>query len=165
MNENGYSCSIISLSVFCIESFIARIRYIDKDNLSQKKDALHYVRNKFSKDNIFCSKISELFVLRDLIAHNHLWEVTYEFDENYNEINIKKTKFEGWGNKMFSNNTDLTTEKTKILGLDIIPTRIGKDDANKVLGVLKEFLGKINSENSVYCSKNLIEELEDILYK
>lgn len=162
INENGYSCSIISLSVFCIESFITRIRYIDNDNLDGMKRPLEYFKNSIDSGNLY-RKLLELFILRDLIAHNHLWEINYDFDENFNEKNIKKTNFKGWGNNTFKKNTDLRTEKTKFLSLEIIPTKIGKEDAKKVLVVLKEFLDKISSQDRRYCGPQLYRELNDIL--
>ena len=48
MNENGYSCSIISLCIFCMESFITRMRYIDRDNLSARGiTSFTYFKNKY----------------------------------------------------------------------------------------------------------------------
>ena len=163
MNENGYSCSIISLCVFCIESFITRMRYVDNADLSERKDALKYFRSKFLDEGIFNEKITELFVLRNLIAHNHLWGINYDFDNNYNEININRNIFDGWGNNDFNNNIVLEDCKTKRLKLEIIPTKIGKEDVKKVLKTLKEFLDFISSKDNRYCSEVLYSELKEIV--
>lgn len=163
MNENGYSCSIISLCVFCIESFITRMRYIDDANLSERKDALKYFRSKFPSEGIFNEDLTELFVLRNLIAHNHLWKINYDFDANYNEINISRNTYEGWGNNDFNNNIILDDCQTKRLKLEIIPTKIGKEDVKKVLITLKEFLDFIVSKDNRYCSEALYSELKNVV--
>lgn len=163
MNENGYSCSIISLGIFCMESFITRMRYIDGDNLSVREiTSFTYFKNKYSSEQDFIKKITEIFVLRDLIAHNHLWEINYGIDDKFREININKNNM-SWNDSKFNRSVDLVKEKTNLLGLEIIPTKIGKEDVKKVLIALKEFLDFISSKDNRYCSNALYSELKEVV--
>jgi len=138
MNENGYSCSIISLCIFCMESFITRMRYIDSDNLSARGIAsFTYFKDKYSSEEEFIKKVTEVFVLRDLIAHNHLWEINYGLDDKYREININKSNM-SWNDSKFNRSVDLIKEKTNLLDF-------------------------IASKNNRYCSEALYSELKDVV--
>src|SRR4030066_1748971 len=69
--ENGYSASIIVLTVLLIESAISRTQYI-MGNKTPKKP-IDFVRETYPTSG-FPDKLEELFVTRDAIVHNHLWE-------------------------------------------------------------------------------------------
>ncbi|GAI62151.1 unnamed protein product, partial [marine sediment metagenome] len=40
--------------------------------------------------------LNEIYILRDLIVHNHIWKITYEFDDDYNETKIYQKLLEGY---------------------------------------------------------------------
>jgi len=69
--ENGYSCSIIVMCGLMIESAIARVKF-DQD-IEDPKSALQYVKVYFPEYERF-DELEELFVIRDAIVHNHIWE-------------------------------------------------------------------------------------------
>lgn len=76
--ENGYSAATILLLVTMIESMLQRDRYF----LQQSKPGLKVSGNssKYLKETLRYrrhSHVSELFDLRNALAHNHMWEVEY----------------------------------------------------------------------------------------
>ncbi len=126
---NGYATSICLLSVVCLESYVMRARYIhgssgdDLNRLSVTK----YLK-KIYDDYPYFDETNEVFVVRDLIAHNHLLKISYNEDMKKNEtVRISS------GDKKFSANVCVDTEKTKILGLNTSPILIGYNDAILIL--------------------------------
>lgn len=79
--ENGYSVGIISLAVFLLESAIGRAQHLD--GIQPPMRALDYVTDSLGQEGLGAD-LEELFVLRDVIAHNHLWdaEITYGKEGN-----------------------------------------------------------------------------------
>lgn len=76
--ENGYSVSLVVLNVLTLESLIRRTQY-----LVGKKDIRHpvdFIREEFPDCNIIWS-IEELFVIRDVIVHNHVWDAQIVWDD------------------------------------------------------------------------------------
>jgi len=146
MSENGYSVSIIALCILCVESAINRIKYLENDT---ERNNLTYFETKF-KNQQLSEKLGELYVIRDLIVHNHIWEISYDYDEDYNEENIFPRLLEGYGDSKFREHVDITTMRTKTLKLNINPIKIGKGDVITVLRVLKEVFEFIESQNKNY---------------
>jgi hypothetical protein len=68
--ENGYSAAIVVLSALILESAANRIRYLRKD--TGGKPAPDYLRGLLGDD--LGARIDEVFVARDVVAHNHMWE-------------------------------------------------------------------------------------------
>lgn len=129
-HENGYSVSIIVLSAVMLESFLSRTRYIkQKENTSENlRSVLKFIEENLSLPEKMISVLYELFVLRDIIVHNHIWEgeiaqIPLRFK---NEPTLDRELF---GDKKFSEYVNLMKRKTKSLGLNIFPTKICKEDA------------------------------------
>src|SRR6266436_4041057 len=68
--ENGYAASIVVLTVLVIESVCNRVRYVSGNTTCL--GAVHTLRGLNAGE--LADDVEELFVLRDVIAHNHLWE-------------------------------------------------------------------------------------------
>ena len=136
INENGYSVSIIALTAFCIESYINNLKYFAGSNIS---NTLRFFSTKFPNERDLIEMLNELFTVRNVIAHNHIWKIKYRLNSLYIETDITKELLNGYGNNNFRNVVDLANKVTRKLRMRIIPTRIGKDDAKKALIVLNEF--------------------------
>lgn len=150
-NENGYSVSIVSLIVFCIESLINNLRYHQSSNATHNLDFLLATYPKYKK---LFNKINELITVRNAIAHNHIWVIEYETDENHNELNIEKTRLDGYGQGAFHHVVNFEKKETKILKMRIIPTRIGKLEAKQSLLILGEFSDFLDSVGFRYISNS-----------
>ncbi len=150
--ENGYSVSIISLSILTVESALNRIRYLEKSRESNLK----FFQIKFNNSSLY-DKLVEIYVIRDLIVHNHIWKIRYTFDQNYNETKIYQKLLEGYGNKRgrqgdwkYNTYVNKRTKKTKNLKLNVNPIKLGITDVKIVLNVLKELFEFFDSENPSY---------------
>jgi hypothetical protein len=156
--ENGYSASIIGLSVFCLESYLNRTRQIMIDlnryNCPNKGEVvLKYFENAFDSKEL-TGKLKELFILRDIIAHNHIWDVKIF-------TNTKGLRFADepqhlgeplYGDKKFREIYKQSKNRlTPILKLNLFPTKIGKSDAITVLKCMYDILLSIEKVDKRYC--------------
>lgn len=146
--ENGYSLAIITLTVLMVESTVSRTQYMMKIAPPQK--ALEFIEQEFPTD--LFQKVEELFVLRDIIAHNHVWEANIYWDENGNLKLVDAQLVKGYGDRKFAKVVDNPTRKTKILGLNVFPNRICRSDAITVLKTAFEFLSAVEGKSRNYIS-------------
>jgi len=152
LRENGYSTSIIVLSILLIESLLNRVRYFEKD----KRDNLKFFDAKF-KNQQLSEKLYEIYVLRDLIVHNHIWRISYieKFEKGgYDETKIYQKLLEGYGDKRrekkYISHVDKRRKYTKKLKLNVIPTKVNRGDLIKVFGVMRELFDFLEQQNKDY---------------
>ena len=132
--ENGYSVSICLLLAVFLESFIRRATHLSGDSLhpSEKRFTLTFLAKRYPGCDLLPA-ITEIFVLRDVIAHNHLWKIEYSTDlQSWGTI-LSTELDSSSGDSKSKNSIDLQTGTTKVLGLKIIPTKIDRSEVTKVL--------------------------------
>jgi hypothetical protein len=146
--ENGYSASIIILTALLVESAISRTQYIRGDNAPQKP--VKFVRVVYP-DSGFAETIEELFVVRDVIAHSHLWEAQFQWDE-ISGIKLVSTPLlrDGYGDEKFRRVIDVSSRTTRKLGVNVFPTRISRTDAVIILKTAVDFLLFLENEDRRY---------------
>lgn len=142
--ENGFSSAIIVLTVIMLESAINRIQY--DPNKTKLKPPLKFIQNQYP-NLAFNNELEELFVIRDIIAHNHFWEAQIYWDEDY-KMKLGKADLKFGGDKKFMRVLDQITRKTKILGLNVFPNRICRSDVKGVLCVAIEFLKYLDNNDA-----------------
>ena len=150
--ENGYSLAIVTLTVLMVESAVSRTQYMMKVSPPQK--ALAFIKQEFQSD--LYEKVEEIFVLRDLIAHNHVWEANVYWDENGKLRLVDAQRVKGYGDKKFEKVVDSNNRKTKILGLNVFPNRISRTDALTVLKTAYEFLSETEQKDHNYFSVSAV---------
>lgn len=150
--ENGYSLAIVTLTVLMVESAVSRTQYMMKITPPQK--ALEFVKQEFP--NELFQKVEELFVLRDVIAHNHVWEANVYWDEDGKLKMVDAHIVKGYGDKKFGKVIDNSTRKTKILDLNVFPNRICRSDAITVLKTAFEFLSAVERKDQNYFSMSAL---------
>lgn len=147
--ERGYAASICLLAVVCFESFMRRVRYLNKKNLRQRqrdeKSMLGLFRKLFP-DHRLTSMLTEIFVLRDTIAHGQLWEVSYDLDENLDQHITQANRDSIDGDTKFDAAVDPATRQTRKLGLNVLPSRVNRTDVAKVLDIIFEALRFLQKE-------------------
>lgn len=151
--ENGYSVAIIGLSIFMVESYINRARFIidSKIPIPGKHNALTFFKKQFDQNELY-EKLRELFVVRDTIVHNHPWEAMISSSADGLKFEVQpQHPSDKYGDKKFLNAIDLPSRKTKILKINLFPTRISYDDVKEVLKTSYEILTFIESTNKEYC--------------
>jgi len=94
--------------------------------------------------------LEELFVVRDAIAHNHVWEAQYVWDDQAGMRLISAALEEGYGDTKFKRVSDMARRKTHRLSINLFPTRICYEDAKIVLKTATEFLLFLENEDRRY---------------
>ena len=109
---------------------------------------LEFVKQHF-EDKLF-QRVEEIFVLRDTIAHNHVWEARFFWDEHGKMKLVDAQLVEGYGDKKYGNTVEYTKRKTKILDLNVFPNRICRSDAVTVLKTAFDFLTAMEKQDNNY---------------
>ena len=125
---HGYAASIIVLTVIWLESAIAISKLIAKSDV---KSVRVYFAKQFPNSPLQ-DTLTELFAIRDVIAHSHIWKGKVFF------MGMKWTKKQpellpSYGDKSYFAVVDKKTRTTKTLGLQVIPTKLSLIDVRRVL--------------------------------
>jgi hypothetical protein len=92
-------------------------------------------------DQDFAARLEELFVVRDMVAHNHLWQAQFAWDENPGLKLLSAEQLEGYGDDKSRRVLNPTNRRTRLLGINLFPTRICCSDTAIVLkNALDSFL-------------------------
>lgn len=149
IHENTYSTSAIALVVLGIEAYRNRIYYLEKKKVN--KSVSSDIPTIFSnKDNNFPKQdfeaiLTEVFVIRDVIVHNHIYELEVVSDDNWDMVSHRQKLLEGYGDdKKYQKYVNNRTRKTINLGLNVQPGKIGFEDLFKVLVIFDLFVGISN---------------------
>jgi hypothetical protein len=138
--ENGYSSSIIMLSVILLESVIALSRYHQKSINKKDRSAVTYFVNNFQNSNLV-GECEELFVIRDVIAHSHIWEAKYDSDTmDLYEARLMPVFF---GDNKYDKVINQSNRLSEKLRLNMFPTRINFSDATIVLRTVGQIIDYI----------------------
>lgn len=141
--ENGYSIALGILSVLLAESFIRRANAVLGGAPYRK--ALEYAKNAFVGYPRL-DELEEVFVLRDIIAHNHLWGANVEWDSE-GRLQVQDLDRIAGGDKKFARVIGNSKTMTKSLQLRLIPTAICHEDAFKILHEVSDFLFYLESRD------------------
>jgi len=144
--ENGYAASIIVLSIVVVESALNRTRYVRKEH--EREHPIDTLSRLGARD--IADDAEELFVVRDAIAHNHLWDATFRWDDEVGMRLSSARRLPGYGDKKFERAVDPARRMTKRLGLDVFPTRVHRGTAVVVLKKCVEILQFLESLDRRY---------------
>ena len=95
-------------------------------------DYLAQLRKSFSLQK----SLTEVFILRDVLAHNHLWTLTVSHHESKHLILRHAVKDAEFGDYKYKVSVNTRTRRTSALGLNIVPTSVGLREVAKVFDVL-----------------------------
>ena len=137
--ENGYAIAIIPLVAFVLEGASGRTRYISRQEQCSPMDTF---RGLGASD--LADRIEEIFVVRDVIAHAHLWKAHISWDLQFKKLPVRVP---GYGDKKFQKLVDPGSRKTRQLQLDIFPNRIHRATAIIALKEAAKGLGFLESKN------------------
>ena len=156
MFENGLSISIIVLTMSMVESYLNRARHIMTLRESHtppenREPILSFFENNFPSVEL-TKKLSELYAIRDVILHNHIWDALIKDDGNGLKFAEPPTLVKSlYGDNKFRRILDEKTLCSKTLGLNLFPTKIWREDAKKVIQVAYEILYHVQSVDTSYC--------------
>lgn len=144
--ENGYAVSIIILTVLLIDSTINRIKYFEKKTARNNA----FINNFFNNPEL-SHALEEAYIIRDVIAHNHLREIETHYNENTEKTTaINNTLLNSYGDKKFNKGIDKVTLQTKFCALNINPVIINKNDVEKIFKILHKFLISLKDKDRNY---------------
>ena len=149
--EHGYAASVIILLVAMFESYVVRVRYLNQpnvpNNLRSALDVLFHlhpsIRNK--------KTLTDVYVLRDAVFHNHLWEIDFSWGGSPDMILQGASKHPAFGNKKYNARVNPSTRRTKALGLSIVPIRVNRTEARKVFETLWKTLLFLEQKDRNQC--------------
>lgn len=144
--ENGYSVSLCILLVACFESYLMVDIYLHKD--SKVKSVLQFIK-KYYTDFPYFQEITECYIIRDLLMHNHIWEISHTYFD-FKIANSLIMPFSG--DDKFKDNVDQVNRVTNKLGLNIIPIRVNRKDVKKIFQVVWESLNyfSVNKDSGIW---------------
>jgi hypothetical protein len=139
--HNGYAVGAIALAAFLLESAIARLQYLR--HVVPPRGALTYLREVVGAS--VADDAEEVFVVRDIIAHNHLWDARIRYDASGAMQLESATLRAGYGDAKFRRCVDQTVRMTRRLTLNSFPTRISVSDVGIVLRVVATCLQALDA--------------------
>lgn len=143
--ENGYALSIVLLSVVMLESFVGRVSYLQEGLGSRGKakasrtsvpSYIAGLRKSFTLEK----SLIEVFVLRDAIAHGHVWSLEVMSHKNHSQVLQSAALGAQYGNEQFKKRVNPAMRRTRALGLHVVPTAVGRGEVIKVIDVIHRTL-------------------------
>jgi hypothetical protein len=144
--ENGYAASVCLLSVVAFESFLARARHLKRGKARGGLAVFEELYPTYPNHD----EILEVFVMRDLLAHNHLWEIGFTWDADGPLHMMHATHVSG-GDSKHRQCVDAMTRRTKRLRVHTVPTRVDRRDAALVLKTVWDALEFMDADNRTVC--------------
>jgi hypothetical protein len=132
---------------FFLEGACGRARYLSGNKPSSAVGTLR----DFDQHDM-ADKVEEIFVVRDAIAHAHLWAGKIAWTENNLKFAEQAVLLPGYGDDKFKRIVDLNSRTTRRLKLDVLPTRIHRRTAIVVIKEAAQALKFLESKdrNFVY---------------
>ena len=149
-HENGYCASLVLLLVTMLESYVMRVRYINRDRFPIKRIPVADYLPQLYPDYQRSNELTEIFVVRDVIAHNHLWEIDFAWSEESVMTLLQAEKESTAGDEKYKKVVNKQL-RTNALDLNILPTKVDRTDVFKVFDIVWETLIFLESKNRNQC--------------
>ena len=156
--ENGYAVSVILLSVVAFESYVGRVRYLQsqrvppappKPEKKKKREAIPDYLAGLSRSFRLQKSLTEVFVLRDVLAHGHVWELDISPHKTHGQILRQATLLPGYGDYKYDVAINPRTRRSTICGLNLVPSAIGLNEVAKVLDIIQRSLESLAKANLI----------------
>lgn len=139
--EHGHAAAAVVLSVIGIEAYRNRIYFFEGRKVSRSvpDDLCNILTAKSISFPTSKLKrlLEEVFVVRDVIAHNHIYKVEVFSDQGRTMLGHRQKLLEGYGfDSKYKSSVNSRTKKTKLLKLNVQPAKVGFEDIFKVLVVV-----------------------------
>ena len=145
--ENGYAAAITVLLVAMLESFVSRVRFLRNNEVVNGKDVPDQL-HLFFPDLPNKSELAEVFMLRNIVVHNHVWHLDISDVEEQGAPTLatpKDLKFQT--KKSYDAIVDVGARKTTHLGLSASPTSVDRYDVGAVFSTVWKTLEFMNGKN------------------
>lgn len=130
--ENGYCASLVLLLVAMLESYASRLRFLRPQEVTSGRSTPDLLSDLFS-DLPSKTELIEVFLVRNVIAHNHIWHLDVSDVENKGAPTLATPNQLGFStNKHYTDVVDDTSRRTRLLSLAATPTAVDRSDVRKV---------------------------------
>ena len=130
--ETDWAISAILIAVVMFEGWLMRVRYDLGASAPNERQALDFYQALQTQYPL--PEVTEAFVMRDIVAHNHLWSVTFTWDDSGHQL-VGSNLMTG-GDKKYRQVVDSGTGLTKGHQLHVNPKLIDRSDVKKVLQII-----------------------------
>ena len=152
-SEIDYSTTLILLLVLLTESYLARVRFFDKTTDPKKKKMAPTYLASLNGCSRLAKRFSEVYLLRNAIAHNHVFEYQQQWNSDghcrYRKFKIGPS-WQGESNSaVYSKYVMLpkyAEPKSSLLGLRVVPGRMGREDVLIVFEVVQQVLQQLHKK-------------------
>ncbi len=147
---NGFSVSICLLAVACLESYVMRVRFVRKASQQDidRTPVVNYLP-KLYRNFPYTVELTEIYILRDIVIHNHLWELGFVWSDD--GMSVTSAKKRNTGDFKYLQNVDVNARKTKVLGLTVNPIKVGNAEVTKVLQIMWKILIFLEQDDRNQC--------------
>lgn len=133
------------------ESYVVRVRYVQRSAvpaaLRTAIDVLFHLYPSLRHRKA----LTEIYVVRDAIFHNHLWEIEYSLGRFPTMVLHGAVKDPAFGDKKYAARVNSVTRRTKALGISVVPTRVDRRDVKKVFQTVWKTLLFLEQKNRNQC--------------
>lgn len=131
-HETDWAISAILIAVVMFDGWLMRVRYDLGATAPNERQALSFYKTLQQQHSL--PDVTEAFVMRDIVAHNHLWNVTFAWDESGHQLADAKKVF--GGDPKFDQVVDISTRRTRGHHMHVQPKLIDRYDVKKVLQII-----------------------------
>jgi hypothetical protein len=150
-DESGYAAAGVLLLVAMFESYVSRVRFAQPGRVADEtRNAVDVVLSVFPKLR-HRKALEDVYVLRDLLMHGHLWEIEYEWGGPVSMALKGATLHPAYGDKKFRKRVNRTNHRTKALKLSVFPSRVDRRDLLKVFETIWKTLLRFEAQDRFQC--------------
>lgn len=129
--ELDWALPAILLAVVMFESYLGWVQRHGATGVDAQKSAYNFYEN-LRRKNEQLPDVTEAFILRDIVTHNHVWSVDFQWGESEDILSISHI---AGGDKKWEQSVD-RAKGTTTSGLHVIPTLIDRSDVKAVLSIV-----------------------------
>lgn len=159
--ERDYSTTLVLLVVVMFEAYLGRVRHFDQHTPRGRQSGYQYFeRLPGRRSKKLLQRIEECFVLRDVIAHGHVWVEQHCWTQgNASFLDSATLDLRLYGDRRYLSRVRAkvidaphrhirsASPRTKTLGLHVEPTAIDRKDVRRVLHAVVDGLRWLERRN------------------
>ncbi|MCE4540781.1 hypothetical protein LXT12_26480 [Pelomonas sp. P7] len=144
--ENGYAALLVVAFNMLLESYVARLRF--KRRAESKPNLTFTAQLAAMFDDLPRPEaLEEVYVIGKATAHNHIWNLELADDDAEAKVLLTPKDLEMATKQSWERIVDLGTRKTRLLGLNAVPTALDRHDVKTVFDVTWSTLQFMASKN------------------
>jgi hypothetical protein len=145
--EHGYAAAVVLLLVAMLESYVSRLRFLQGAKVSPTaRSAIEVILSIYPRLR-HRKALKDVYVLRDVLIHNHLLEIDWDLGGSPPMVLRKATKHLAYGDPKYVRRVNPAKLRTKALGLSVNPIRVDRRDVLKIFDTIWKTLIEFEQTN------------------